>query len=105
MKWKVSEIARTCKVSKSLVYYHLGRNKLEILFSCMDIVGSEFYGLNSEREKMVRTGSLFDSLKYTRQMFEFCPSFTVFYTKWRLTDTDIGRKLAPLRDRGIMIVG
>ncbi len=99
MKWKVSELARTCKVSKSLVYYHLGKNKEEILDACIDIVASEFYGLNSSRETMVQTGNLFDSLKYSRGMFMKTPSFTVFFLRWRLTKTDIGKKLAQIDQR------
>ncbi len=99
LKWKISEIARSCNVSKSLVYYHLGKNKLEVLDSCIEIIASEFWGLNPTREKMVKTGNLFDSLMYTRKMFEKTPSFTVFYTRWRLTKTEIGKKLADFDKR------
>lgn len=99
LKWKVSELARSCKVSKSLVYYHLGKSKLEILFSCIDIVGAEFYGLNETRESMVRSGDLVASIEYTRKMFLQTPAFTGFYIRWRMTDTEVGAKLKSLDDR------
>lgn len=99
LKWKVSEVARNCKVSKSLVYYHLGKTKLEILHSCIDVVASEFYGLNPVREGMVRSGDLLSSLEYTRKMFLKTPAFTVFYIRWRMTDSELGKKLTDLDER------
>ena len=99
LKWKVSDLARNCDVSKSLVYYHLGSGKEAILNSCLEIVASEFYGLDARREKMVREGNLYDSLKYTRNMFLKTPAFTIFYLRWRLTSTELGKKLKSLDQR------
>ncbi|MEK7357679.1 MAG: hypothetical protein AAB250_14605 [Bdellovibrionota bacterium] len=99
LKWKVSELARACKVSKSLVYYHLGKSKVEILYSCIDIVGAEFYGLNPTRENMVRSGDLISSIEYTRKMFMQTPAFTGFYVRWRMTQTDVGKRLENLDNR------
>ncbi len=94
LKWKVSELARNCQVSRPSVYYHLGRNKKEILHSCLDIIASEFYGLSPNRTDQVRKGELVESIKYSRKLFLQTPELTVFYIKWTNTKSDIQKKLA-----------
>lgn len=93
LKWKVSEVARASKVSKSLVYYYLGSTKEEILDSCIRIGCEEFYGLSAERTKMIESGDLMSSIKYTREIFIKNYAFSAFYVRWRMTPTEIGRKL------------
>ncbi|MES2528993.1 MAG: TetR/AcrR family transcriptional regulator [Bdellovibrionota bacterium] len=93
LKWKVSEVARASKVSKSLVYYYLGSTKEAILDACIRIGAEEFYGLNAERNSMIQSGDLITSLKYTREIFLKNHAFSAFYLKWRLSPTSIGEKV------------
>lgn len=99
LKWSVSELGRSTGVSRSLVYYHLGKNKKEILEHCIEVVAAEFYGLNPIREEMVRRGDLEGSLMYTRKMFTETPEFSLFYIRWRMTNTEVGAKLKDIDDR------
>ncbi|MES2964101.1 MAG: hypothetical protein V4760_09450, partial [Bdellovibrionota bacterium] len=46
-----------------------------------------------------RTGNALDSLRYARGMFMKTPAFTVFYLRWRLTNSDLGKKLASFDQR------
>lgn len=93
LKWKVSEVARASKVSKSLVYYYLGSTKEAILDACIRIGAEEFYGLNAERNSMIQGGDLISSIKYTREIFLKNYAFNAFYLKWRLSPAPIGEKL------------
>lgn len=93
LKWKVTEIARASKVSKSLVYYYLGSTKEQILDSSIRIGSEEFYGLSPERVAMVKGGDLVGSLMYTRQIFLKNYAFSAFYLRWISTPTEIGEKL------------
>jgi hypothetical protein len=99
LKWKVSDLARQCKVSRPLVYYRLGRNKLEILNSCLEIIASEFYGLNPKRTELVKKGGLMESIKYTRSLFLTTPELTVFYIKWSAVDSPLRDKLKEIDER------
>lgn len=99
LKWKVTEIARASKVSKSLVYYYLGSTKEQILDNCIRIGAEEFYGLNEERNTMVKSGDLLGSLMYTRNIFMKNYSFTTFYLRWRNSPGAIGETLRGYDDR------
>lgn len=93
LKWKVTEIARASKVSKSLVYYYLGSTKEQILDSCIRIGSEEFYGLTPERNAIIQSEGIIASIMYTRGIFLKNYAFNAFYLRWRLSPTDIGRKL------------
>lgn len=93
LKWKVTEIARASKVSKSLVYYYLGSTKEQILDSSIRIGCEEFYGLNPEREELIRTQGLIASIMYTREIFLKNYAFSSFYLRWAKTPTPMGKAL------------
>jgi len=89
LKWKVSDLARLSKVSRPLIYYHFGKTKREILVSSLETIATEYYGLNEERFKMLKTGKGWESVLKTREMFLKTPSFVTFYMKWRMTKSSL----------------
>ncbi len=99
LKWKVSEVARATKVSKSLVYYYLGSTKEQILDAAIRIGAEEFYGLGADRMKMIQGGDLISSIKYTREIFLKNYAFSAFYVRWRMTPTEMGKKLEEYDNR------
>lgn len=99
LKWKVTEIARASKVSKSLVYYYLGSTKEQILDSSIRIGAEEFYGLTPERVAMIQAEGIIASVMYTRGIFLKNYAFTTFYLRWRKSPTGIGEKLREYDDR------
>ena len=99
LKWKVTEIARASKVSKSLVYYYLGSTKEQILDNCIRIGGEEFYGLSHERNTMIKAGDLMGSIMYTRQILMKNYSFATFYLRWRNSPGEIGDKVRDFDQR------
>lgn len=99
LKWKVSELARKAKVSRPLVYYYLGKTKVDILESTLDLIAEELYGLSSERVAMVQRGDLLQSLQQTRRMLEQTPALAVFYQKWRFEKSPLQAKLVKMEKR------
>jgi AcrR family transcriptional regulator len=83
LKWKVSDLARLSKVSRPLIYFHLGRTKKEILETGMALIGEEFFGLSSERQNMLEGGRALESLLITHRMFMNAPALAVLYLRSR----------------------
>lgn len=99
LKWKVTEIARASKVSKSLVYYYLGSTKEQILESCIKIGAEEFYGLTPERAAMIQKEGIISSIMQSREIFLKNYAFSAFYIRWRLSPTPIGQRLRDYDER------
>lgn len=99
LKWKVSDLARMAKVSRPLIYFHLGRTKKEILENCMAILGEEFYGLSATRQNMLREGRGLDSLRLTHRMFLGTPALAVLYLKSRTHASHLQKTLVALEER------
>ena len=93
LKWTVTELARKCKVSKSLVYYHFGKSKTEIFNSSFETVSRELWGLTREREAMISEGRLLDSMLASHKMHIETPEFTVFYFRYRHSPSAIGERI------------
>ncbi len=90
LKWRVADLARSAGVSRSLVYHYLGRSKLEILLSAIELIWPEFYGLTESRQKKGFMASVLLSKDLSRRM----PFLTCFYYSWILREnTLIGKKL------------
>lgn len=92
LKWKVSDLARLCHVSRSLVYYHFGKTKQEILMACLELLATEYYGLNRPNADWVFDGSLPEILLRARRLHMQTPAIAAFYQRWRVQDS-------PLKDR------
>lgn len=93
LKWTVAELARKCKVSKSLVYYYFGKNKLEIFNKSFELICREVYGLTPEREALLRRGRIVDSMVAIHEYYQTCPQFSSFYFYHRSSNSAIGKRL------------
>jgi AcrR family transcriptional regulator len=92
LKWKVSDLARLCGVSRSLVYYHFGRTKGEILGHCLQMVAEDYYGLSTEDAPGLFDERLREVLIQTRRVHLRHPEIAAFYQRWR-------SQPSPLRDQ------
>lgn len=99
LKWRITDLARQAKVSRTLVYYHLGKSKSEIVNECLDRVADEFYGLNEERMKLVMSGRLKECVNRSQIMFQRYPEFIIFYFKWRMKSSPLQKKLIEIEMR------
>lgn len=81
--WKISDLARAAGVSRTLVYYHFGRTKPEILDAGIEVIAEEYFGLTDDRAKLVEQGRGWESVMHTRRMIASRPAFAIFYLRWR----------------------
>ncbi len=86
LKWKISDVSRKLGVSRSLIYYHFGNSKEDILDACYVIIAEEFYGLKHDFSKIFDFDSriLERSLLATRKLYLKNPAVVTFYHRWRL---------------------
>jgi len=99
LKWKVSDLARMAKVSRPLIYYHVGKTKKEILDTCIQIIGEEFFGLTEERTKMLQSGNLLESVLRTHQMFMNAPALAILYLRSRTEASFLQKSFMQLEER------
>lgn len=85
LKWKVSDVARRLNLSRSLIYYHFGKSKEEILESCYQLLAEEFYGLNLDLRPLRNLDSrgLESALLRTQSIYLKNPAIVIFYHRWR----------------------
>ncbi len=81
LKWSVSQAARMARVSRSLVYYYLGKTKKEMLLNAMDFLTRNLYGLSEEKRDYQRK-SLIKLLVECRSLYKANPGYAVFCQKW-----------------------
>jgi AcrR family transcriptional regulator len=82
LKWSVTQVARASKISRSLVYYHFGNTKKDILANCVESLALEFYGLKDPPPGEPRL-TLAESLEKSHKLYLQIHSFAVFCQKWR----------------------
>jgi len=96
LRWSMSELSRSSKVTRSLIYYYFGKSKESILLEAVKLLGEEFFGLNSARIDLWKNGQIFESILQTRRLAEKCPHMGTFYMVHRDEQTEIGTSLRQL---------
>lgn len=100
LKWKVSELARACGVSRPLIYHYLGKTKEEIVDSALDIVAQEFYGFSESRQKFRQEKGFNESVKLSRKLAASMPYLMCYHYTWRQRDqTKPGQKLQAMEKK------
>lgn len=101
LKWKVADVSRRLKVSRSLIYYHFGSSKQEILDSCFEIVAEEFYGLNNDFRGLAdfENRVLEKSLIRTQKIYLRTPAIITFYHRWRQEQSPMQKRMLEMERR------
>lgn len=79
LRWKVTDLVRKTKLSRSLIYSYLGSSKKEILLSALRSFIHDFYAL----EKFEWSEDAWTQIKYARERMILYPEAIIFYQKWR----------------------
>ena len=82
MKWKVTELVKNTKVSRTLIYRYFGSNKMQILTEAFKIFIYDFYGLNQKPQEL----SFLERLTQARDLISKNPELILFYQKTRSSD-------------------
>lgn len=91
LKWKVSDVSRKLKVSRSLIYYHFGKSKESILDSCYVMMAEEFYGFKRDVSALRQLSDdiLAQALLATQAIYLQNSSIVVFFHRWRVHPSDV----------------
>jgi AcrR family transcriptional regulator len=84
--WKVTELEKKSKVSRTLIYRYFGKNKAEIFKNGLEIFLSEFYGFADDN---LGSSRFSDKIESARRLLKENRDAVIFYQKWRLTDSPI----------------
>lgn len=95
-RWTMSELSRTSKVTRSLIYYYFGKSKEGILVEAVRLIGEEFYGLSESRLALWRKGEVAESVIQSRQLLEKAPHMSSFYMVHRMAESGIGESIRRL---------
>ncbi|HEX4923336.1 MAG TPA: TetR/AcrR family transcriptional regulator [Bdellovibrionales bacterium] len=90
MKWSITQLASSAKVTRSLIYYYFGRDKFEILVNAVKLLGLKFSGATEERHRFWQEGRFAESFNKTREMIAQTPALVPFYELNRDKDNEIG---------------
>jgi len=91
LKWSITQLAQSAKVTRSLIYYYFGRSKADILLHAVKLIGMEFAGGTEKRHSFWAEGRLADSFNASRKMIAQTPALIPFYDINRDRDTEIGQ--------------
>ncbi len=95
-RWTMSELSRTSKITRSLIYYYFGKSKENILLEAVKLVGEELFGLSPQRLELWQKGLIAESVIQSRKLLEKAPHMSTFYMVHRNAETEIGASLRQL---------
>ena len=93
LKWKVTDLARVCKISRSQIYELLGNSKTTILNNALKILLEEIYGLSPERVALRETESHLAGLIRSRKIVIDAPELLSFYFRHRTREDQVGQTI------------
>jgi len=96
LQWKVSDLARAARVTRTSIYYHLGSSKKEIFYKCFSLVATHFYGLGAKADENFKKGHLTDGLLYSKRIIDANPYIMALAYKWRNIPSPLSKELIGL---------
>jgi AcrR family transcriptional regulator len=101
LKWKVSDVARKLKLSRSLIYYHFGKSKAEILDSCYQLIAEEFYGLREDLPALRSADqpAIEAAFLKTQAIYLDNPAIVIFFHRWRLERSEPQARILKMEER------
>lgn len=96
LKWTMTELSRKSGVTRSLIYYYFGREKMDIMQAAVNIIGEEFVGLNDKRMQLWSQGQFKESLMQARDFYDKAPFLCAFVLNYRDKPNSIGEALVKI---------
>ena len=90
LKWTYTLISKKSKISRTLIYYYFGKEKINILKEACLLFGDEFSGKGDDRMNAWKDGKIDIGLNKTRSLIEDYPYLIAFYFLYRTKDNEIG---------------
>ena len=96
LKWTMTELSRKSGITRSLIYYYFGREKMDIMKAAVNIVGEEFVGLTDERMALWQEGKFQESLLRAREFYNKAPYLCAFAMSYRSKPNELGEALVQI---------
>lgn len=93
LRWKVTELSRGTRMSRSRIYELLGPNKPLMLENALKCLLEEIYGLSSERAAQREKLGPVGGITLSRQMVLENPELLIFYIRHRARPDEIGQMI------------
>ena len=90
LKWNYTILSKESEVSRSLIYYYFGKDKINILKEACFLFGDELSGKGKERTQAWENGRVDIGLNKTRDLLKDYPSILPFYFFYRDQTNEIG---------------
>lgn len=89
MKWRMSDLARTSGVTRSLLYYYFGNDIKEIFRQAVQYHVDQFFEFRLERSEKIRKGEITELIAVARRRFRRNPYYLQFYAKHRSEKNEV----------------
>lgn len=90
-RWTISDLSRKSRVTRSLIYYYLGKSRSQILIEAIKLIGNEIFGFHEREQNMWREGKITESIIAASEIINKYPHLGAFYFTHRLRSSEIGR--------------
>lgn len=90
LKWTYTELSKRSEISRTLIYYYFGKEKVNILKEACILFGDELAGKGEERTNAWKEQRIDIGLNKTRDLFKSYPSILPFYFLYRSQENEIG---------------
>jgi hypothetical protein len=101
LKWTYAELARRSHVSRSLIYYYFGKDKMNLLKEACVLFGELLAGTNKEKMQYWSEGDFVQGIREAKELFKVCPSIIPFYYLHRDKKNEIGELIRSMEKKGI----
>lgn len=100
LQWTYTLLAKRSGISRTLIYYYFGKEKINILKEACLLFGEELAGIGDERMQAWKNGRIDIGLNKTRTLFKDYPYLVPFYFLYRTKDNEIGEFIQRFESKG-----
>jgi len=100
LKWTYTILARRSKISRSLIYYYFGKEKINILKEACLLFGDEMAGNGEERMQAWKEGKISKGLIKSKELVKEYPYLLPFYFIYRTQENEIGELIRRFESEG-----
>lgn len=101
LKWKISDLHRKSKVSRTLIYYYFGKIKKNIVLEACHYFGSILSGVDPELMDLYTKGEVAKALYLNKLALIKVPALIPFYFLYRDSKDEVGAIIRDYETKGI----
>jgi len=90
LNWTMSQLSRLAKLPRSVLYYHYGNDRKELVFEAVRFFGKHLAGFDNDKLRLYSEKKYTDSIALSRKAFLNSPAIVLFYFLHRNSDGEVG---------------